>query len=415
LKLVDALSLKYKLYILLGLVVVGLVLSASIGYFNIHKMKKNLDSLYFGSFIPLKELNQIRNEYNKEIIYNFYQLKNEEPIPAEVAEKIDASRKKILLKWNSYKSHFKRDYEVSYVEYADEQMHLSDKYLQKLSSVILSLDAENVSKLSTNIFLQNISHIDEIMKNIVTYESKMARYDRKALLVTYDSTIYTLIVVLIFILLIAIAIISMVFKSIQNTQINLISASRKLQSANKKLETVSITDALTQLYNRRYFNLIYNRELTRCIREQKQLVFMMLDIDFFKGYNDSYGHLQGDVALKTVASVMKETLKRPGDYLFRLGGEEFGVLIADIDYENAYNMAQKIRKSVVDLKIEHKLNKASAFLSISIGVVILSPSQSVDEQEIIKTADENLYTAKDQGRNRVIMTKIQEEIQSQIA
>jgi diguanylate cyclase (GGDEF)-like protein len=412
--LINTLSLKFKLYFLLGLVIFGLLLTGTLGYFNLSKMKKNLDSLYFGNFIPVTELHEIQKEYNKEIFISFYKLQNDQLIPTEAAEKINISRKKILHTWTSYRSHFKRDYELGYIQYADAEIHKSAEYLNHLSKAIITLDDARLSNLSSKILLNNISHINDVINNIVKYESEMAQYERKELLSTYNETLYQLIAVLIFLIAAAIIIIAPIFQSIQNNQRSLINTSKKLHSVNKKLETASITDSLTELYNRRYFNLVYNRELTRCIREHTSVAFMMLDIDYFKVYNDSYGHLQGDITLKAVATVMKETLKRPGDYLFRLGGEEFGVLIANISEENAYTMAEKLRQNVRDLKIEHKNSKASDYVTLSIGVIVLTPDQDIDPEVILQKADENLYHAKEHGRNQVVISEhIDEQGQDQ--
>lgn len=407
--LVDALSLKFKLYFLLGLVIFGLLLTGLLGYFNLSKMKKNLDALYFGNFIPVTELNEIQKEYNKEIFISFYMLQNDQLIPSEAAKKINISRQKILDIWTSYRSHFKRDYELTYIQYADTEIHKSADYLYHLSKAIVTLDNAGLSKLSSKILLNNITHINGVINNIISYESEMAQYERKELLSTYNKTLYQLIGVLIFLIAAAIIIIAPIFQSIQNNQRSLINTSKKLHSVNKKLETASITDSLTELYNRRYFNLVYNRELIRCIREHTSVAFMMLDIDYFKVYNDSYGHLQGDSTLKSVAQVMKETLKRPGDYLFRLGGEEFGVLIANITEENAYEMAERLRQNVRDLKIEHKNSKTSDYITLSIGVIVLTPNQDVDPEIIIQKADENLYHAKAQGRNQVVISELIDE------
>lgn len=406
-KRIDELSLRLKLFILLGLVVFGLTIIGAIGYLNMHKMKKNLDSLYFGSYIPITELSRIQNIYNKDISLVFHQLKNNKMLPIETAEKIDLSRKEILATWTSYKSHFKRDHELEYVKYANQELAYSSRYLKRLSMAISELDQESLSKLSSDIFTRNIGHMDEVINKIISYEKEIAQYERKNFLNTYDDTIYKLIAILIVIISAAIMIIAPIFQSIQNNESSLIHTSKKLKIANKKLETASITDPLTELYNRRYFNLVYNRELTRCIRENQSMAFMMLDIDYFKGYNDFYGHLQGDSTLKMVAKVMKNTLKRPGDYLFRLGGEEFGILISNITEDNAYHMAEQLRQNVHNLQIEHKRSKASEYLSISIGLVVLQPDQEIDPESIISRADENLYVAKEEGRNKVIQTCLQ--------
>ncbi len=405
-RLVDALSLKLKLYILLGLIIFGLLFTSALGFYNMSKMKANLDALYFGSLIPVAELNKIQNIYNKDISITFYQLVSAQMNPAEASEKINISRKSIISTWASYESHFKREYERAYLEYASSELAKSAHYLERLSSVVLRLEPENITKLSSKTLLKNINDINKIMNNILSYEHDIAQYERKMLLETYDETIYKLLLILIIIITAAVIIIVPIFKSIQNNELSLILASRKLQSANKRLETASITDALTELYNRRYFNLVYNRELTRAIRESKSIAFMMLDIDYFKGYNDYYGHLKGDAALKKVADVMKETLKRPGDYLFRLGGEEFGVLIADIDEDKAYHMAETLRRNILALGIEHKQNKAHQYISISIGLVTLVPDQQSEPEIILQKADENLYKAKESGRNRVITTEL---------
>ncbi len=408
-QLVDSLLLKHKLFILLGLFVIGLLVSGSIGYYNMNKMKRNLDSLYFGSYVPVTELNKIQNYYHKDISISFYKLKDEQINPNEAAEIIDHARKNILASWKAYLYHFKRDYEMAYLEYANEQMQISSRYLQELSQNIISLHPTEVSNLSSDILLHNISTIEKVINTIITYENQIAQYERKKLIITYNDTLYQLIALLIFIIAAAIIIIVPIFQSIQNHQDTIIHASKQLKVANKKLETASITDALTQLYNRRYFNLVYNRELTRCIREGKSLAFMMLDIDYFKGYNDTYGHLEGDTALKAVATSMNETLKRPGDYIFRLGGEEFGVLIINIDEDKAHYMADKIRKNIHALNIEHKSSEVSDVLSISLGVVVLCPDRDTEPESILKQADTNLYEAKKRGRNRVVLSEILHE------
>lgn len=413
--LVDALSLKFKLFTLLGLLICGLLFSGAVGYFNMYKMKKNLDSLYFGSLIPVTELNQIQNAYNKEIIISFYQLQRHQIIPNEAAEKIDLSRQKILSLWNSYRSHFKREYELTYIDYAHDELLRSTYYLKHLSDLVISLDSQDLNRLSSDILLKNVSHMDQILNNIIAYESEIAQYERRNMLATYDETLYKLIAIVIFIISSAVIIMVPIFQSIQNNQASLLNASKKLQAANKRLETASITDALTELYNRRYFNLVYNRELTRCIREKHSLAFMMIDIDYFKGYNDYYGHIEGDTALKAVAKVMKESLKRPGDYLFRLGGEEFGVLIANIEEEKAYEMGEKLRQSVQGLKIEHKMSKASKYVTISVGIVVLLPDQNTNPETIIHTADTNLYNAKSRGRNQVISSELKEQTTQDIS
>ncbi|MBW6488592.1 GGDEF domain-containing protein [Sulfurimonas sp.] len=169
----------------------------------------------------------------------------------------------------------------------------------------------------------------------------------------------------------------------------------------EKIEKLTITDSLTSLYNRRYFDLIFDNLLKTQKRTGQTLVFIILDIDFFKQYNDTYGHLAGDEALRRVASCLNGSLKRDGDLAFRLGGEEFGVLCSGLDNSQAFDFANSIRKCVEDENIEHKNSLASQHVTISMGLVVVEPEFVNSVNDIYRYADEALYKAKDNGRNQV--------------
>ncbi|MDH3631968.1 MAG: diguanylate cyclase [Gammaproteobacteria bacterium] len=173
---------------------------------------------------------------------------------------------------------------------------------------------------------------------------------------------------------------------------------------NKKLaQELSITDELTSLFNRRHFNNLFPQELARAEREKKTIVLMIIDVDYFKPYNDNYGHQQGDNALQAVSEVIKNTLRRAGDFAFRIGGEEFGVIVTVDNSDAAYAIAEKLRKAVEDLGIEHAYSEVAACLTISIGMEIhqCGDSQPADMDLIYRLADDALYQAKENGRNRV--------------
>ena len=131
---------------------------------------------------------------------------------------------------------------------------------------------------------------------------------------------------------------------------------------------------------------------------------MMLDVDFFKQYNDTYGHLEGDKALIYVAKCLLSIFKRPGDFVFRLGGEEFGVFLTDTDAQESEALADKICHSLEDQEIPHEKNQASKYLTISIGVVSCVGDETLDEEDLLKQADKKLYEAKESGRNRYVMS-----------
>ncbi|HIJ80040.1 MAG: diguanylate cyclase [Desulfobulbaceae bacterium] len=169
----------------------------------------------------------------------------------------------------------------------------------------------------------------------------------------------------------------------------------------KKIEELSITDALTGLYNRRHFNTIIGQELKRTRRDDKNLAFIMFDVDHFKQYNDTYGHQKGDEVLALIGSSLKEVLRRPSDFGFRLGGEEFGIIAEDMTPEAAVSFADKYRLLLEGRRVEHEANSAGPYVTVSMGVVVVSPAEDLDEDEIFKKADDALYKAKDGGRNRV--------------
>lgn len=401
-KFIEALKLRSKLLFLFLLVTIGLVLVSIVGAINMNAMKKNIDSLYFGSLVPVTELSEILHIYNGDLPSIIYKAKSDNIASSQISSQINNSIKTIEQKWQSYQSHFKRDEELQYVEYVFLEISSINKYFLKI--VKLNEKGTPLKNISSEILEKKISHIYLIIKKLIKYEIDVARYERKNFLHSYNIIIKEVAFIL-FIIIVGILIISYhVFKSIQNDQTKLEITTKKLKLANKKLENVSYTDSLTSLHNRRYFNFIYEKELKRAKRENKYITFMMLDIDFFKQYNDTYGHIEGDYALKSVSKVLKDVLRRPSDYVFRLGGEEFGVLLSDIDEKNSALIAQNICNSVRKRGIKHEGSKVNEFLTISIGVVCCIADESLDDEYLITRADEMLYEAKDSGRDRYLLT-----------
>ncbi len=169
----------------------------------------------------------------------------------------------------------------------------------------------------------------------------------------------------------------------------------------KQIEQIAITDGLTSLYNRRHFDDIFVQQIEINKRAKGLLAFVLMDIDHFKQYNDTYGHQEGDTTLKLVARALKDTLKRPDDYTFRLGGEEFGMVYHIEKEEDALNIANQARQNIENLNIEHTGNSASKFVTISSGLYIVNSSDNSAVDKIYKKADEALYKSKQNGRNQV--------------
>ncbi|MCF6339775.1 MAG: diguanylate cyclase [Sulfurimonas sp.] len=169
----------------------------------------------------------------------------------------------------------------------------------------------------------------------------------------------------------------------------------------KTIEKIAITDGLTSLFNRRHFDTIFSQQIKIACRANSLLCFVLLDIDFFKQYNDTYGHQDGDIALKRVALALKQVIKRPNDYVFRLGGEEFGMLYNVKNKKDAFTIAENTRKYIENLEIEHLQNTASKYLTISAGIYIIKPNDILSENQIYKKCDDALYQAKQYGKNQI--------------
>lgn len=170
----------------------------------------------------------------------------------------------------------------------------------------------------------------------------------------------------------------------------------------KLFEQLSITDPLTSLYNRRFLKEIFPRQLLSAKRNNKLFAFFILDLDYFKQYNDAYGHQKGDWALEKVANILKEYLRRSGDYSFRLGGEEFAGIITGDNIEGIRTRIHAILQAVADEKIEHKNSQTESILTCSIGAHILEKHLEYALEEFYALADEALYRAKEGGRNQVV-------------
>jgi diguanylate cyclase (GGDEF)-like protein len=175
---------------------------------------------------------------------------------------------------------------------------------------------------------------------------------------------------------------------------------QKLEAANRELQRLVTIDELTQIANRRRFEEYCLQEWQCMAREQQSLSLILCDVDFFKAYNDTYGHRAGDRCLQLVAKAIQDTVKRPADLVARYGGEEFAVILPKTDAEGAIHIAEAICQSVRMLGIPHCSSQANICVTISAGVATITPPPNSDFQEIIDEADRALYQAKIAGRDR---------------
>jgi two-component system chemotaxis family response regulator WspR len=180
----------------------------------------------------------------------------------------------------------------------------------------------------------------------------------------------------------------------------------KLAEANLALQKLSSLDGLTGIANRRSFDETLQKEWNRSIRGEKSIGLIMLDIDFFKLYNDHYGHQGGDDCLKRIAEGLDSAIHRETDLLARYGGEEFSTVLPDTDLNGAIKVAEEMRLTIKDLRIEHAKSKVTDIVSISIGVSAVIPLQGMNQEVLIAAADQALYKAKEEGRDMVKSGKV---------
>ena len=182
--------------------------------------------------------------------------------------------------------------------------------------------------------------------------------------------------------------------------IQVIRKDKQLTVLNKRYKIDSITDSMTKLYNRKYFDTIFDNMPFIANANHWECAFIMVDIDYFKQYNDTYGHDMGDVALKQVANTLKDYFDKKYEFTFRLGGEEFGIILFDIDSHILENCLKDMNRKILELQIEHKNSKILDILSISMGAIIYKPNTYVSANKMYKQADECLYRSKENGRNQ---------------
>ncbi|MGB3535389.1 MAG: diguanylate cyclase [Microcoleaceae cyanobacterium] len=189
-------------------------------------------------------------------------------------------------------------------------------------------------------------------------------------------------------------------QKLQQQNLELQRLTQALQQANLELQRLVTIDGLTQLSNRRHFDDYLSHEWRRMIRENQFLSLILCDVDFFKRYNDYYGHLSGDDCLKKIAQAIQSSIHRPADLAARYGGEEFAVILPNTPLNGAITVAKIIQQTIKALNIPHHQSLICDTVTLSLGVCSMIPDDSFSPASLIETADQALYSAKQQGRNR---------------
>ena len=350
-------KLTYKLFALPIIVLLSLIYISFLFSSEIDSLKKKIDNIYFGTFVPVHKLHIIKENY-KNILTN-------------TNETLEKSRDIILENWNYYNGQYKTKKERIVVQKIDATIKKSFK------------------KNDKRFYEYLIKQIDLLIQ----YEVSSAASQRKTFLQQYNKIqnylFYNQIFVIVFIILF---IVIVVLGAVKNK--------KQLEDLVDKYKSDSITDGLTNLYNRKYFDTMLDEMKQISKQNSWTSAFIMIDIDFFKQYNDTYGHDAGDKALQSVAKVLSTVFSEEYDYVFRLGGEEFGVLVFNIDQARLEKRLKLLQSGIAAQHIKHIASK-TGFLTLSLGVVLVDEElYNNSRTEIYKMADKKLYYSKENGRDR---------------
>ena len=188
----------------------------------------------------------------------------------------------------------------------------------------------------------------------------------------------------------------------------LVAMTEKLTETNEVLKYLSVLDGLTTVANRRYFDENLSAEIRRLRRTNSPISLIMADIDFFKLYNDSLGHVAGDNCLKAIAGAIKQSLRRPGDFVARFGGEEFAVVLPETDQSGGVEVARRIKECITRLGLPHPSSPCGDIVTLSLGLVTAFPGPGLSAVRLIEQTDDALYQAKSLGRNRLVFNSMKE-------
>lgn len=354
-------SITVRLIILVCTVLATLIYSCFLFNTQIDNLKKQVDNIYFGNLIPIVKLQIILDNYQK--IISCKTGKH----PCSIQEE----EKTITQEWNYYYQAFKNK---------DERV------------VVDTINDELKSSLDGN-KIENYKNILKRIDFLIQYETQVAFKERKKFVEDYqDMKRYLFYSIVTILLLSFVIIVYIIFQVIKKD--------RQLTILNKKYKIDSITDSMTKLYNRKYFDTIFDNMPFIANANNWKCAFIMVDIDYFKQYNDTYGHDMGDETLKKVASTLKEYFNKKYEFVFRLGGEEFGVVLFDIDENSLEKCLKDMNYKILELEIEHKNSKILDIVSISMGAIIYEPHTYISANKLYKQADECLYKSKENGRNQ---------------
>lgn len=399
---VFKLSLSKKLHLLMAFVTVAFISLSYVGYTYTKRIKTQSDALYFTTLKPMVALDTIESLYMQEIANRLLTNYNRQESILLLLPSISHAISQIELSWQAYIKKFNSKKEQAYITYADNTINGSIKQIRLLQS---SCKAGCLMQdINITLINRTTQRIHSTIQTLRQYELEQASINRQQLEKAYQhARIQTLLIMALFIL-IAIILAIYLFSSIQKVQFSLAVATKRLEKVHDKLEQSSYTDSVTALYNRRYFNNIFQTEFKRAYRAKVPITLLLMEVDYLYAYNKKYGFQAGDILLQRIGEALLASLHRPGDYLFRYSDNELAAVICDADQTTADSVCNILLKAVRSLEIAHATHEHSAIATLSIGAVSYTPLKAMTQEDIVNMADINLKEAIKQGSNQYILT-----------
>ena len=360
--------------------------------FQIASMKKSLDFLYGNSLISISALNKANAIYHINIQNNIYQSITLNITPTQALLDMKNSLPIVEKIWKDYEKRFQYNDKSEYLEYALLEIGNINNYFKQINRWCSNI--ENIQKLSLKEIDNEVAKADIIIQELLRYEHLMAQQERNKILLKFNNFIYQIILLLI----IGVFFIIKYIYSINNKQLLLKKEFQKIASNCEMLDNLEYRDAITSLYTRRYFNYIYKEKIYLAKDNKSSIALIMIEIDYFTEYNNSYGFEQGDALLNIIADILKDIIDEKNDFVFKFDSEAFRVLLTQTDEQKTIAFEKKILTKIKLKQIEHKGSKIDKYVTVSIGSAFSKIESTTTEYSLISKADKMLSISKDKNR-----------------
>ena len=392
-------SVKFKNYIvsLLGVGTLTFFILLSGSYFTLNTMKNSFEKLYSSNILSINTLSQLHHHYGNTILALIQDIQTKQLPSSEQSYRLQESIQTITALWNQYES------TINEYEYPQDLHDNINNSLAYLNQFALKAHNRPLSYSDGENIKHHIRTMESAIQEQINRQSQQASYEKRSMQNSFNTTIKTLLVIVLLLAIVMLALSTSVFQCLSNFIHIFSHVDKKFTQAQCQISALTLLDEATGLYNEKYFCMVVGRELHKAMRTKEATALMLVGIDYFKEYSDFYGKKMASALLKEIAVTLQKEFKRPTDYLFRFDNDTFAILITHAEIKNSEKMGEVLRYEVQKLGIEHKQSPYDE-VTLSMGIVTLAPNQEGEGGLLLSKADSNLNFAKSRGSNQVIIT-----------